>query len=117
MTSFDNKTSHINLDHKHKRRNWQLHKIPTILIQSWALHHSKLVFYLQEVEKNNGIEVPFTLNIQTPMQCQFMFAYGHNGTICMDATFGTNYVKYHLFTLMGFDAHHIKMHLTWIITS
>jgi hypothetical protein len=46
-----------------------------------------------------------------------MFAYGHNGTISMDATFGTNDVKYHLFTLMGFDVHHIGVLLTWIITS
>jgi len=80
------------------------------------LHHSKLVFYLQEVDKVNGIEIPFTLNIQTPMQCQFILAYGHNGTISMDATFGTNNMKYHLFTLMGFDAHHTGMRLGWIIT-
>jgi hypothetical protein len=68
------------------------------------LHHSKLVFYLQKVDKVNGIEVPFTLNIETLTQCQFMLAYGHNRIISMDATFGTNDVKYHLFTLMGFDA-------------
>jgi hypothetical protein len=46
-----------------------------------------------------------------------MPAYGHNGTIFVDATFGTNDVKYHLFTLMDFDAHHIELPLTWIITS
>jgi hypothetical protein len=34
-----------------------------------------------------------------------------------DAIFGTNDVKYHLFTLMGFDAHHIRMPLAWIVTS
>ncbi len=33
----------------------------------------------------------------------------------MVATFGTNDVKYHLFTLMGFDAHHTGMPLAWII--
>jgi hypothetical protein len=32
-----------------------------------------------------------------------MFQLGHNGAISMDATFGTNDVKYHLFTLMGFE--------------
>ncbi len=26
-------------------------------------------------------------------------------------------MKYHFFTLMGFDVHHIKMLLTWIIKS
>jgi hypothetical protein len=35
----------------------------------------------------------------------------------MDATFGTNDVKFHLFTLMDFDAHHIGMLVAWIITS
>ncbi len=75
------------------------------------------ILYLQEVNKVNGVEIPFTLNIQTLMQCQFIFAYGHNGTISMDATFGTNDVKCHLFTLMGFDVHHTGMRLAWIITS
>jgi hypothetical protein len=42
-----------------------------------------------------------------------MLTFGHNGTISMDATFGTNDVKYHLFTLMGFDAHYIKILLAW----
>jgi phosphatidylserine decarboxylase len=35
----------------------------------------------------------------------------------IDATFGTNDVKYQLFVLMGFDVHHIIMPLSWIITS
>jgi hypothetical protein len=34
-----------------------------------------------------------------------MLLYGHNGAISMDATFGTNDMKFHLFTLMGFDDH------------
>jgi hypothetical protein len=46
-----------------------------------------------------------------------MLTYCHNGAISMDATFGTNYVKSHLFTLMDFYVHHIGMPLTWIITS
>ncbi len=39
------------------------------------------------------------------------------GHISMDATFGTNDVKFHLFTLMLFDAHHTKVLVAWIITS
>jgi len=35
----------------------------------------------------------------------------------MDATFGTNDVKFHLFTLMVFDAHHIGVPVAWITTS
>jgi hypothetical protein len=34
-----------------------------------------------------------------------MVSLGDNGAISMDATFGTNDVKVHLFTLMVFDSH------------
>jgi len=57
------------------------------------LHHLKHVFYFQKISKINGIQVPFTLGIQTPMQCQSMLTYGHNGAIS------------------------IGMPLTWIVTS
>jgi hypothetical protein len=33
----------------------------------------------------------------------------------MDVTFGTNDVKFHLFTLMVFDAYHTRMLVAWII--
>ncbi len=35
----------------------------------------------------------------------------------MDATFGTNDVKFHLFTLMVLDAHRTGVPVAWIITS
>ncbi len=46
-----------------------------------------------------------------------MLSYGYNGAIFMDATFGTYDMKFHLFTLMGFDDHHMGVPLAWIITS
>jgi hypothetical protein len=45
-----------------------------------------------------------------------MRQFGHNGLISMDATFGTNDVKYHLFTLMMFDFHRIRVLVAWVIT-
>jgi hypothetical protein len=55
--------------------------------------------------------------MQTPSQLQAMVSLGDNGAISMDATFSTNDVKFHLFTLMVFDAHRIGMLVAWIITS
>jgi hypothetical protein len=46
-----------------------------------------------------------------------MFSCDHNGAISMDATFGTNVMKFRLFTLMGFDVHYTCVPLAWIITS
>jgi phosphatidylserine decarboxylase len=46
-----------------------------------------------------------------------MVSLSDNGAISMDANFDTNDVKFHLFTLMVFDAHHIRVPIAWIITS
>jgi len=64
-----------------------------------------MCFIFQDVGEVNGIHIPSTIGIQTPSQMQFMFSIGENGAISMDATFETNDVKFHLFTLMVFDAH------------
>ncbi len=95
------------LDWKHKKGSWCLHTNPAISIQSWAFQHSKDVFFFQNVGEINRIQVPSTIGIQTLTQCESMLSYGHNGAIFINAIFGTNDMKFHLFTLMGFDDHHI----------
>ncbi len=75
------------------------------------------MLFLQDVGEINGTQVPFTICIQTTTQCESMLSYGHNGAISTNATFGTNDMKFHLFTLMGFDDHCMGVPLTWIITS
>jgi len=54
---------------------------------------------------------------QTPSQLQAMVSLSDNEAISMDATFDINDVKFHLFALMVFDAHHIEMPVAWIITN
>jgi hypothetical protein len=73
--------------------------------------------FFQDVGEINRTQVPFTIGIQTPIQCESMLSYGHNGAISMDATFGTNDMKFHLFTLIGFDDHRMSVPLAWIIIS
>ncbi len=101
----------------HKEGSWHLHKNPTMSIQTWVLNHIDDVFYFQDVGEINGIEVPFNINIQSPMQLASMLEYGHNGVISMDATFGTNDVEFHFFKMMVFDACHANLPVEWIIMS
>ncbi len=75
------------------------------------------MFFLQDVNEMNKTQVPLTIGIQTPTQCESMLSYGHNDAIYMDSTFGTNDMKFHLFTLMGFDDHRTSVPLAWIITN
>jgi hypothetical protein len=101
MISFGFKTLHIWIRNIRKGIG-----VYTLTLQfQWALQHLKDVFFFQDVGEINGTQVPFTIGIQTPTQCESMLSYGHNGAISMDATFGTNDMKFHLFTLMGFDDH------------
>ncbi len=75
------------------------------------------MFYFQNANEDNGIHVPFTIWIQTPSQLQAMVSLDDDGAISTDATFGTNDVKFHLFTLMMFDAHCTGVLVAWILTS
>jgi hypothetical protein len=75
------------------------------------------VFFFQDAGEIDMIQIPFTIGYQTPIQCESMLSYGHNGAISIDATFGTNDLKFYLFTLMGFDDHCTSVPLVRIITS
>jgi hypothetical protein len=46
-----------------------------------------------------------------------MLQFDHNMFISMEAMFGTNNVKYHLFTLMVFDFHYTGVLVVWVIIS
>ncbi len=107
----------VNLDCKHKNRSWHLHKNLTISFRTWAFTHLDDVFYFQDVSEDNGIHVPFIIRIETPFQLQAMVSLGDNEAISIDATFNDNDVKFHLFTLMVFDAHYNRVPIEWIITS
>jgi len=107
----------VYLDRKHTKRSWHLHQNPVISFRTWAFSHLDDVFYFQDASEDNGICVPFTIGIQTPCQLQAMVSLGDNGAISMDATFDTIDVKFHLFTLMVFDAHRTKILVAWITTS
>jgi len=58
------------LDQKHKKGSWGLHTNPTISIWSWVLQHLEDVFFFQDGGEINETQVPFTIGIQTPTQCE-----------------------------------------------
>ncbi len=94
-----------------------MHKNPTLYIQSWVCAHPSNVFYFQDASEVNGIHVLVTIRIHKPTKFQAMLHFNHNGLIYMDAMFGANNVKYHLFTLTVFYFHRIGVPVIWVITS
>eukprot|EP01018_Ginkgo_biloba_P019424 Gb_16552 [translate_table: standard] len=60
---------------------------------------------------------PFILGIQIAWQLEQMVKFGKNNLIATDSTFGTNKLKYPLFTLLVFDTHQNGVPVAWIISS
>ncbi len=86
-----------------KRSNSKCHPNDHMSVHMWTLEHYENVFFLQE--KNKTKDLPFTIGIQTPLQIGWLLEFGHNKVLSMDANFGTNVQRHHLFTLMVFDCH------------
>lgn len=59
-----------------------------------------MFFYFSDIGEVNVIQLPFTIGNHTLAQFQIVLQFGYNGTISMYVTFGTNYMKYNVFTLM-----------------
>jgi hypothetical protein len=115
MISFGFKTLHISIGNIRKGVGVYT---PTLQFQfNLGLSNIRKMFFFQDDGEINGTQFPFTIGIQTPTQCESMLSYGHNGAIFVDATFGTNDMKFHLFTLMGFYDHCTCVPLAWIITN
>lgn len=56
------------------------------------------------------------MGIQIPWKFDVKFKWDNDNAILMDVTFGTNHIKYHLFTLLVYDFHN-RVLITWVITS
>jgi hypothetical protein len=100
------------LDSKTQEGHLMLAQKPSTFHSVMGLCSSYLCFYFLDANEVNGIHVFVTIEIQKPTKFQAMFQFNDNGLISMDAMFGTNNVKYHLFTLMVFDFHRTRVLVT-----
>ena len=94
---------------------WRYHHNDFDSVKMWALEHPNDIFIWHE--KDDVIELPSILGIQTSWQKAMMLKYGHNGAIAMDATFEINISKYPLFSLLVFDDWRNDIPVAWVLTS
>ncbi|MCO5555000.1 hypothetical protein L7F22_008539 [Adiantum nelumboides] len=91
------------------------HHDDAISVRNWVIDNPTNVFSYQAMNENKG--EAFILGIQTRWQLEMHSKYGHNSLLAMDATFGTNKYKFHLYTILVFDAFRNGVPIAWIITS
>eukprot|EP01018_Ginkgo_biloba_P006876 Gb_03544 [translate_table: standard] len=82
-------------------------------VRGWIQRHHDRVFFYQDVSNNQ----PFILGIQNTWKLEQIVKFGKNNLIATNSTFGTNKLKYPLFTLIVFDTHQNGVHVAWIISS
>jgi hypothetical protein len=91
-----------NLATKVDRETYMLSAEDAKSVQLWVQENADSVFFYQEIGVPiqgglTGMNMPFTLGIQTPWQRDMMLQFGHEGAVSIDATFGTNEKKVILF--------------------
>eukprot|EP01018_Ginkgo_biloba_P040190 Gb_37568 [translate_table: standard] len=101
-----------NMERVIKQSTYELHSNDVLSIRMWVQRHQKHVFFYQDF----SVTEPFILGIQTEWQLQQMIRFGHNSFIAADSTFGTNKLRYPLYTLLVFDSHQNGIPIAWIIT-
>eukprot|EP01018_Ginkgo_biloba_P035343 Gb_06155 [translate_table: standard] len=119
--AIDGKSSHCddfltrqdiyNLEARIKASSYKL-QIKMIMFKVRFNHHDRVFFY-QDMSNNQ----PFILGIQSTWQLEHMVKFGKNNLIATNSTFGTNKLKYPLFTLIVFDTHQNGVPIAWIISS
>ncbi|MCO5557588.1 hypothetical protein L7F22_011154 [Adiantum nelumboides] len=105
----------LNISRKHVSSTHELHPSDAQSVRMWTQQHSPYVFYYEEMDISQN--KPFVLGIQTLWQLERLNLYGNNGVISMDSTFGTNFYKFQLYTILVFDTHQNGVPVAWVITS
>eukprot|EP01018_Ginkgo_biloba_P040887 Gb_11028 [translate_table: standard] len=108
--AIDEKSSHrdnfltrqdiYNLEARIKASSYKLQSKEDDSVRGWIQRHHDRVFY-QDMSNNQ----PFILGIQSTWKLEQMVKFGKDNLIATDSTFGTNKLKYPLFTLIVFDTH------------
>eukprot|EP01018_Ginkgo_biloba_P020909 Gb_06526 [translate_table: standard] len=87
------------------------YKVKIKIVFEVGLNDTMIVSFYQDMSNNQ----PFILGIQSTTIR--IVKFGKNNLIATDSTFGTNKLKYPLFTLIVFDIHQNGVTINWIILS
>ncbi|MCO5569722.1 hypothetical protein L7F22_023437 [Adiantum nelumboides] len=105
----------LNISRKHVSNTHELHPNDSQSICIWTQQHSPDLFHYEEMDVSHN--KPFVLGIQTLWQLERLNLFGYNGVISMDSTFGTNFYKFQLYTIVVFNTHQNGVPIVWVITS
>ncbi|KAI0497553.1 hypothetical protein KFK09_020784 [Dendrobium nobile] len=101
------------LERKIRRSTYELDPNDGISSNMWVEMHRDHVFFYEDFSDSE----PFVLGIQTDWQLQQMIQFGNRSVIASDSRFGTNKLKYSVYSLLVFDSKRNAIPVAWIITA
>ncbi|KAJ0969567.1 hypothetical protein J5N97_022444 [Dioscorea zingiberensis] len=100
------------LERKIRRSTYELDSDDDVSIALWVDNHRDHIFFYEDFSDTE----PFVLGIQTEWQLQQMIRFGNGGIVASDSRFGTNKLKYPIYSLIVFDSNNNTIPIAWIIT-
>ena len=102
-----------NLEHNLAEKVWKLHEDEATSVRLFKQQHDKNVFMYTEQQPAQPASDgqpsqparPFVIGLVTDDMRAAALKHGHNGVVCLDATFATNHLKIPLYTGLVVDEH------------
>ncbi|KAJ8748744.1 hypothetical protein K2173_011298 [Erythroxylum novogranatense] len=95
-----------------RRSTYELDEDDAVSVSLWVETHQSNVFFYEDFSDSD----PLTLGIQTEWQLQQMIRFGNRSLMASDSRFGTNKLKYPIYSLLVFNSDNKAIPVAWIIT-
>ncbi|CAA0827615.1 zinc ion binding [Striga hermonthica] len=95
-----------------RRSSYELDEDDEVSIGLWVETHRSSVFFYEDFSGSD----PFTLGIQTEWQLQQMIRFGNCRLLVCDSRFGSNKLKYPVYSLVVFNSDNKAIPVAWVIT-
>ncbi|XP_072955921.1 uncharacterized protein [Typha angustifolia] len=100
------------IERKIRRSTYELDIDDATSIDLWVENHRDHIFLYEDFSSSGT----FLLGIQTEWQLQQMIHFGNRSLLASDSKFGTNKLKYPIYSLLVFDSYNNAIPIAWIIT-
>ncbi len=102
-----------NLEHTLAESTWKLHDDEATSVRLFQQRHEKNIFMYREQhpeQPDNDSQThqpaqPFVMGLVTDGMREAALKHGHDGVVCLDATFSPNHMKFSLYTALVVDTH------------
>ncbi|XP_078181532.1 zinc ion binding protein [Carex rostrata] len=100
------------MERKIRRTTYELDLDDALSVSMWVENNQDQVFFFEDYSKSDS----FVIGIQTDWQLQQMIRFGNRSLLASTSKFGSNKLKYPVYSVLVFDSDKNPIPVAWIIT-